>query len=543
MKSKNLLVTLEEDVVLSRNSATLGGHQTLDCLPGSVFLGASAARLYNRDIFNLEASYRVFQSGQVRFGNGLPINSDGYVGYPVPFCWFAEKNKQDVEIRHTINAIYNKDIISQDHRFRQCREGYVPLAQGKIASLFSPVSSYQMKTAIHPDTGTAADHQLFGYSSLPAGSRFIFCLEADENIEDRLFMRLEETLLATNIQIGRSRSAEYGAVRIEPFNYEQNLTIGEDNKDIIIWLLSDAVLVNERGLPVTNPELKDLLWPILESAEHIQKVKDGWNLNLKKSFLQHRYYAPFNSKYGRRELERIVLNKGSVLCFSRSNSLEPDLAIFEWLRKVQSSGIGVYRQNGLGKIWVNPPILDYPPVFHHLPPAVHFNNSPPSIPKDDVVYQYLNHRLLMNKGQDIIQQLSNELISNLELLYKSAWQLYPHITSGCLGPSPTQWGRVMEAAKSAVARTDGNLDELKKILFENRDCICREHDPQWDTAVILAKGEKQFVETNFRKWLQQIMEETYSVEEKLLPDLFYLFARDAMDVSRRQSCFLPMEEE
>ena len=41
-----LLITLQDDLVISASSATTGGHESLDYLPGSLLFGVAASRLY-----------------------------------------------------------------------------------------------------------------------------------------------------------------------------------------------------------------------------------------------------------------------------------------------------------------------------------------------------------------------------------------------------------------------------------------------------------------------------------------------------------------
>ncbi|HAI70275.1 MAG TPA: hypothetical protein DCM38_12675, partial [Gammaproteobacteria bacterium] len=90
----------------------------------------------------------------------------------------------------------------------------------------------RMKTAINPNTGTAKDEQLFGYTSLPMGQQFIFNLEADDEIGQSLFDQVIEILQHKDLKLGRSRSAEYGAVKIEllPEQKDERPAIGDSSQ-------------------------------------------------------------------------------------------------------------------------------------------------------------------------------------------------------------------------------------------------------------------------------------------------------------------------
>ena len=75
MKKKYFEVELLSDVVITERSATEGGHRSLDYLPGSVFLGVAAKRMY--DDLSKDESYSLFHSGKMRFGNAYPVVEHG----------------------------------------------------------------------------------------------------------------------------------------------------------------------------------------------------------------------------------------------------------------------------------------------------------------------------------------------------------------------------------------------------------------------------------------------------------------------------------
>ena len=82
-------VTLKDNVIISQSSATIGQHQSLDYIPGSVFLGIAAARLYS-DFDKDQIAWDVFHSGQVRFGNAT-LAANGERSMPVPMAFHTRK--------------------------------------------------------------------------------------------------------------------------------------------------------------------------------------------------------------------------------------------------------------------------------------------------------------------------------------------------------------------------------------------------------------------------------------------------------------------
>lgn len=221
MPSFNLHITLDEAVIFSQDAATLGGHRTLDYIPGSALLGACAAALYQR---LGTQSFAVFHAGKVRFGNAYPLSHHHAMCRPMPFAWFypkgAEyKDKDNENNRLKASAIYNlkyreADKPNQPYQLpdnkqpKQLRGGYI----SDDLYLVTPKSSLRMKTAINPDTARAADSQLFGYQALEAQQVFVATIDIDESIEsgiDATTTQLIKQSMTGTLFLGRSRSAQW----------------------------------------------------------------------------------------------------------------------------------------------------------------------------------------------------------------------------------------------------------------------------------------------------------------------------------------------
>ncbi|MCK5667061.1 MAG: hypothetical protein KAI17_26420, partial [Thiotrichaceae bacterium] len=255
MLIQNFTVKLLENVVLSQRAATVGGHASLDYLPGASFLGATAASLY-KELSQADA-YTVFFSGKVRFGNAFPLSQNNRLSYPMPLCWHERKTGdkaiQDNKLvqKHVLNYIHEKFPL--DVQPVQLRTGYI----AKDGSVTRITTEFKMKTAINSKTGRASEGQLFGYSSIPKGMNFGFKLEADQDVSQALFQKVINHLTG-NLAIGRSRSAEYGNVKVTTDStwFEDHQDKEVKKKEITIWLLSDLALLDEFGqstlLPTTQ---------------------------------------------------------------------------------------------------------------------------------------------------------------------------------------------------------------------------------------------------------------------------------------------------
>jgi len=519
MQIQPFKVTLLEEVVTSKRAANEGGHESLDYLPGITFLGAVAAHLYPK-LSDADA-YTLFHSGKVRFGDALPLSESGQLSYPMPLCWYKHKRKEwgrQMELRNYQHREYPKRIQEEQIRGNYLSFQYDSKNDDRFTKI---VPKLRMKTAINPNTGTAKDEQLFGYTSLPMGQEFVFNLEADFADDDArsqdLFDQVVETLQQADLKLGRSRSAEYGAVQIEklPEPKDERPAIEDASQAITLWLLSDAALQDEQGQPI-------LFQPTAKSVG----LPTHFVFDPSKSFLRSRRYAPFNAYRQRRELERAVLSMGSVLHFICQD--EEQAVEAETLQHIQTQGIGLYRQAGLGRVWINPPILtaENPRnYFSKISSRLRKKPKARQAPEEDLIYRYLAKRAEQFSESDLIEKRLKKWVDELVTLYQSARSLSYTPIGVCPGPTPTQWGQVMEIAKTA-----STVDELTSKLFEAHG-VCKADDPQWTKRIYL---EKKSDIDDFRKWLR---DDKISNEDRqhLLPQIVARFARLAIDVAREQS--------
>ena len=227
MRRQALGITLEEDCVFSVRSATVGGHESLDRIPGQALLGAAASSLYSS--LDRREAFVAFHSGRLRFGDGLPF--DGIAqGFPVPLAWHhAKTDKAEANGRLMKEKVYNflhqDKIVSRGQREeqpKQLRMGYV-FTDGRI---IKPARSLRMKTAIEPGEGRAAEGQLFGYESLVRGQYFATVIEAEENLDNELFKKVIGALRG-DLLLGRSRSAEYGRAHAEAVEGAEPEALGD----------------------------------------------------------------------------------------------------------------------------------------------------------------------------------------------------------------------------------------------------------------------------------------------------------------------------
>lgn len=339
------LATLDSDTVISESASTAGVHSSLDYLPGACLLGACAATLYND--LSPEESFLVFHSGMVRFGNAYPLTETGVPAIPIPAAWHCFKGESpssngrlSTGIINQINYCMTKE--DQEKQPKQLRDGYFTLC-GLSPAI---VKGYRLKTAVDRKSKRAAESQLFGYEHLSAGSRWWFELACDDAVQPLLIQKIRAALLG-GIRLGRSRTAEFGRTTIAAA--ENTFTIGTTpvtSERITLYCLSDLALRDDNsGAPTLIPD---------GSHFGLSSVV----LDTQKSFIRTRSYAPFNGTRRANDLERQVIAKGSVITFTKTDGQSFSAAETAALNERLSLGAGLYRQDGLGRLLLNPVFLN-----------------------------------------------------------------------------------------------------------------------------------------------------------------------------------------
>jgi len=469
MHNFTLRLNLLDDVVFSASSATEGGHTSLDYIPGSALLGWAASQLYST--LKIEDAWLLFHSGKVRFGHGLPATDSLDTFKPMPACFHYAKNS---EWRGADNRLCKEQVFNLTHtipdpdgqvQYKQLREGYI----SPDGMLFYPEKSLSMKTAINPNTGRAAESQLFGYEALVAGQTFISTITADSDVPEELMLRLKEVCSGV-MHLGRSRASQYG--RVESIEISNTPCFGrvggEFVKNLTLWLMSDMALYHH-GQTVLKPEPRDLGLP----AGH---------LVIERSFVRHRCYTPYNAKRRAPDLERQVLAAGSILHFELDEPVDS-------AQLPQS--FGIFRESGLGKVWINPPLLDAKhPLFEQA--IEHPALEKIAMPNHPLLHWLKKASTAIEETKQIHQTV-DERMTELRNLYRTAFSMTGIIDAG---PGASQWGRVRD-----VAEQSHDLKQLKTNLFSH-DGVCKEGDADWSQV---AQINERFID--FRTWLQELIEQ------------------------------------
>lgn len=318
------------DVILNQKSATEGSRQTLDFIPGNNFLGIVASKLYGEEIDGKKALV-LFHTGDVKFGDAHP-SKRGVRGLKIPAVMFYPKLKQMTEecyVHYLVPNLLSKDI--KDKQLKQCRSGFFCFSLSeKKAEKVELERSFAIKSAYDKQNRRSKDEMMYGYESLEKGSEFYF--EVCFNDQSEKYKEEVKSCLEGERRIGRSRTAQYGLVKIKEFNYKQvSSDFPKEENMVTVYADGRLIFLDEFGIPTFRPTAADL-------------GLNGGTIRWDKSQIRTFRYAPWNQKRQAYDTDRCGIEKGSVFVvdISSNNSLSP----VEY--------VGSYQNEGFGKVIYNP---------------------------------------------------------------------------------------------------------------------------------------------------------------------------------------------
>lgn len=453
IKTLKFKCTLLSDVILNAKAATTGPNETLDFIPGSNFLGIVASQLYPLDQtaeksseaskkqesrLSKEEASLVFHSGKVRFGDAHP-SRDGIRGLKVPASLFYPKlssPENELYVHHLIPE--NADMGTK--QLKQCRKGFYAFSSGeqtyKKGRLIKTSTSFALKSAYDRQQRRTKDEQLFGYQSLDKGITMYFSVEFDNDIESNIIGKVEDALVKGN-RIGRSRSAQYGLVRIESVGDKEFIEIegekqdgGKSGAEVSVYADSRLIFLDEYGMPTFRPSPTQL-------------GLEGGKVDWEKSQIRTFRYAPWNFQRQCFDTDRCGIEKGSVFVVSIPKGYKSDF---------EAQYVGSYRNEGFGRVIYNPPFLSADADGNAVYRLISDDENPKAATKTKVVdtplIKYLRERKKEEDGRDIVFEKVNAWVKK----NKKAFQK---------GTYASQWGRIRSLATSA-----SSLENLHTSLFE-----------------------------------------------------------------------------
>jgi len=433
MTRLNFICEFKSDIVLHSSSNTEGKVDKFNYIAGSNFLGM-VARAYPSFGSN---AFEVFHSGEVRFLDGHIIANEQKT-FHAPFSWFAPKGlslsdaikEKELYNDHFITSDEYESFIQKGTQLKQQRGSFIT-QEGNVAKLDS---NYRQKSAYDKGNRRSKEGYMFGYHALSKGTKWAFEVEMeDAKYKDKIIEQL-----TTSNRLGKSRSAEYGRVKINfvdekvtnKLAQELNTIKIEDEKEkkdkwyIFLYAYSRLALTDDCGVNSYQPTKSTLK---LDKA-----IKIDWD----KSQIRTSRYTPYVSIRHNRDPERLIIDKGSVIAVE----VQQDFDVKAYSQKVQK-GLGLYLSEGHGQVIVNPTFLKEEISFEQ------------SSEKSD---NKLTKGSLGTIGSWLVKQKQEEVL-NYELLK----EVKVFISKYNVKNKKAQWGQVR-----SLTRANINSEDLHKALFD-----------------------------------------------------------------------------
>ncbi len=462
---------LLSDIILSEKAATEGTQRTLDYIPGNVFLGIVAGQIYGG--MNPEESMQLFHSGKVRFGDAHPL-IDGTRTIRVPASWYLNKGEKLSEGKIFLFPVDN------NLPKMQCRSEFIFKTDEAHFNQVKPETNFAIKSAYDKELRRSKDEQMYGYQSLEAGMEFCFEVEFEDTVSDELIEQVTQCLVGKQT-IGRSKTAQYGQVYIsdkerseskKDIDFNIGFTEDQDIESGCTYLYAESRLLflDENGQPII---------PMNGEAYGLR----GATVDLEKSQIRTFRYAPYNFKRQSRDADRFGIEKGSVICLDRT--------IEEQEKAEIKRGIGLYLNEGFGKVLVNPEFLKAKEaakyreaLFAHIPINKNKDDKQdkrksneieiPKTLKEEAVLLYLIKSLKKEEEQSLIFEAADKFVTDNGKLFISDGNTFS-----------SQWGTIRTKAMQAQSFTD-----FKNELFSNEGFLrSASRALKWDEGGRLRKFE------------------------------------------------------
>lgn len=433
-------------------------------IPGSMIRGMLIARYtQHKSADAADPDFRrLFLDGKTRFLNAYP-KIGGERALPTPFSWHRDKDAEE--------PLYDFAVAAQNgnRQWKKADKPFCYLWQSEDdedtavkAELCSPERQINIHTAREERQRLVKGKStVFRYDALAPRQTFCGVILADQDDDlEALKQWLPE---GKTVSLGGSHLAGYGRARLEHVQIQEDwreyTPVGEDTDDIVVTLLSDALI---RG-PETGAYVASLQ-PILREEA-------------KAAFVGIRVVGGFNRKWNLPLPQTLTIQARSVFVYPSNSNL------LERLKTLETTGIGERRAEGFGRIAVN---------WHRAAEIQPVAAPPPQPPLPVTLQDGENTKLAQRMVERMLRErLDRDLIAAVSQLTIS----HP--------PSNAQLSRMRIVARRALSKKEPqaiieHLDRMKRAARDQfqRARIDNERLEEWLRGMAgNPKGRWQNVDT------------------------------------------------
>ncbi|MEI7644330.1 MAG: hypothetical protein WCJ55_08620 [Chloroflexales bacterium] len=364
-------VYLEQPVLIAGPSGDPNSVTSLNYLSGSLLRGVMIGRYlglrkidpHNNDLAVNPEARRLFFDGGVRCLNAYLLSRGGQRGLPTPLTLLHLK-KTDTEQPYTAYNTADEEWNEEKRReiereaqdqLKSLSSPYCTVSDTAITSLNTAPSRVTVHVQRDRVLGRATDlpgrGAIFQYEALSEGQWFAGALLIEQ--PDDLALMQQLLLQNKEAWLGRSRSANYGRVRIEvdkPVSRWREIGDAElepvaADHPLAITLLSDVLLRDIFGVPVASLAQQPLVSERVDDRILSSYLGFEVQIDPARSFSAATLAAGFNQTW------RLPLPQQPAIKAGSHFIVYPREAVsVEQLRHVEQRGIGERRPEGYGRI-------------------------------------------------------------------------------------------------------------------------------------------------------------------------------------------------
>jgi CRISPR-associated protein Csx10 len=328
---------------------------SLDYIPGSYLLGAISQRL---DPVG-EWWFPYVARADLQCSHAYP-EIDGQRGLPVPLGLFHDKEAGGLDKREKVwnrlaEGVDEGMDEAQAAQLKQHRNGYVgAFADKELPALVNPDLQLTTHSTIEDERQrpTEAVGGVFTYQALKAG----VCLRAELRLRKTVEALLERdqpdwrTTLNGEIDLGRAKKDDYGRVSLQVLDDDPATGpyVGQgESGQLVLWLLSDLLLRDERLRPSTSVED---LQACLEAALKVKLRVEARTSQTLAALLHTRRTEGWHLGWGLHRPSYLGLAAGSCIRFT----VEHGTVSQADLKRLAAVGLGERRAEGFGEVAFDP---------------------------------------------------------------------------------------------------------------------------------------------------------------------------------------------
>lgn len=474
MKRITYKCTLLAHVVISANSATEGNHGSLDYIPGSKFLGIVAGKEGNYNMENANQTLDLFHNGKVRFGDAHPYVKGERLEL-MPLSWQIPKGQEDegaVYLHHHLDSKKRGDLINKGIQLKQAKGRYF----SNSFHSYSVPQRFSMKSAYDKSSMRSKEGQMFGYAALEKGSTWSFTIDFDEDthvdIVNKALLGHDEK--GAKHRLGRSKSAEYGWVKIEKIGESKPVTKNVQAGLTCLYAASNLCFYDEDGNNTLKPTAAQLNLPA------------GTTILWQKSQIRSKLYRTWNRKRESRNADRVVIQKGSVFRVLLKEGVGSEKFI---------KGVGSHRSEGFGQVYLHPSFLDSDSALlgqvkgnfkeKGIAQNIQMIRLEGEGEEDKIIIDFLGKRSSNNEINsgitEKVNQFIKDFVKDFEVISRSQWgqiRKYAKLSSDAEVLEKMLFDNAIGFCYRGQSEKDwrqkGRRDLLKKFLFSNKDMNSKE---------------------------------------------------------------------